>query len=248
MRWIYLSPHFDDAVLSCGGLIYEQTRQGLHAEIWTIFAGDAPAGPLSPVALSCHVDWGIPDVHDLVATRREEDLAAAATVGAEITHFGLPDCIYRRSADGDPLYPEDVFVPIHPFDQGLDADIAAALSAELASQDILVAPLAIGDHVDHRLVRMAAERLERPLRYYADIPYVFRHPEMLSPATHAMESDLYPVSEQGLHAWISGTAAYQTQMVILFGSEANMRTSLHTDWETRHGIRLAYYKFSQASI
>jgi hypothetical protein len=63
-----------------------------------------------------------------------------------------------------------------------------------------------------------------------------------------MESDLYPVSEQGLHAWISGTAAYQTQMVILFGSEANMRTSLHTDWETRHGIRLAYYKFSQASI
>jgi LmbE family N-acetylglucosaminyl deacetylase len=248
MRWIYLSPHFDDAVLSCGGLIYEQTRQGLQAEIWTIFAGDAPVGPLSPVALSCQVDWGIPDVHDLVATRREEDLAAAATVGAEITHFGLPDCIYRRSADGDPLYPEDDFVPIHPFDQGLDADIAAALATELAPQDILVAPLAIGDHVDHRLVRMAAEWLERPLRYYADIPYVFRQPEKLPPATHAMESDLYPVSEQGLHAWISGTAAYQTQMVILFGSEANMRASLRTDWETRHGIRLAYYKFSQPSI
>ncbi|MGD0879110.1 MAG: PIG-L family deacetylase [Anaerolineales bacterium] len=248
MRWIYLSPHFDDAVLSCGGLIYEQTRQGLQAEIWTIFAGDAPAGPLSLVALQCHVDWGIPDVHDLVATRREEDLAAATIVGAEVARFSLPDCIYRRPAGGDPLYPDDVFVPIHPFDQGLGADIAAALATELTSQDVLVAPLAIGDHVDHRLARMAAERLERPLRYYADIPYVFRQPEKLPPATHAMESDLYPVSEQGLHAWISGTAAYQTQMVILFGSKANMRTSLRTDWETRHGIRLAYYKFSQPSI
>ena len=29
MRWIYLSPHLDDAVLSCGGLIFEQSRQGL---------------------------------------------------------------------------------------------------------------------------------------------------------------------------------------------------------------------------
>jgi LmbE family N-acetylglucosaminyl deacetylase len=248
MRWIYLSPHFDDAVLSCGGLIYEQTHQGLQVEIWTIFAGDAPAGPLSPVAQRCQVDWGIPDVHDLLSTRREEDLAAAAILGAGITRFGLPDCIYRRSVDGDPLYPEDVFVPIHPFEQGLDADIAAALATELAPQDILVAPLAIGDHVDHRLVRLAAERLARPLRYYADVPYVFRHPEMLLPSTQAMESDLYPVSEQGLHAWISGSAAYLTQLGILFGSDANMRTSLRTDWETRHGICLAHYKFSQPSI
>ena len=177
MRWIYLSPHFDDAVLSCGGLIFEQSRQGLQVEIWTIFAGDAPAGPLSPLALRCHADWGIPDVHELVAARREEDLAAAAIVGAEIAHFSLPDCIYRRSADGEPLYPDEVFVPFHPFDQGLDADIAAALAAELEPQDILVSPLAIGDHVDHRLARLAAERLDRPLRYYADIPYVFRIPK-----------------------------------------------------------------------
>jgi len=248
MRWIYLSPHFDDAVLSCGGLIFEQTRQGLQVEIWTIFAGDAPAGPLSPLALRCHADWGIPDAHDLVSARREEDFAAASIVGAEIAHFGLPDCIYRISADGEPLYPDEVFAPIHPFDQGLDTDIAAALATELTPQDILVAPLAIGGHVDHRLVRLAAERLERPLRYYADIPYVFHQPEMLMPATQGMESDLYPVSEQGLRAWISGSAAYRTQMVMIFETETNMRTSLGADWETRHGICLTHYQFSQPSI
>jgi LmbE family N-acetylglucosaminyl deacetylase len=50
MRWIYLSPHFDDAVLSCGGLIFEQARQGIPIEIWTIFAGNPPPGPLSMFA------------------------------------------------------------------------------------------------------------------------------------------------------------------------------------------------------
>jgi LmbE family N-acetylglucosaminyl deacetylase len=248
MRWIYLSPHFDDAVLSCGGLIFEQARQGLQPEIWTIFAGDAPAGPLSPLALSCHADWGIPDVHELVAVRRNEDQAAAAIVGAEVAHFSLPDCIYRRTADGEALYPDDVFVPFHPFDLGLDADIAAALAAELEPQDILVSPLAIGAHVDHRLARLAAERLDRPLRYYADIPYVFRRPETLAPAVQGMALDLYPVSEAGVHAWISGTAAYQTQMIILFGTEMKMRTLLRTDWETRHGTCLTHYQFPQRRI
>ena len=247
MRWIYLSPHFDDAVLSSGGLIFEQSRQGLQAEIWTIFAGDAPAGPLSPLALRCHADWGIPDAHELVAVRRDEDQAAAAIVGAETAYFSLPDCIYRRDAQAEPLYPDEVFVPLHPFDQGLDADIAVVLAAELEPDDILVSPLAIGGHIDHRLARLAAERLDRPLRYYSDIPYVFRQPELLAPATQGMSSVLYPVSEAGLRAWIAGVAAYQTQMVMLFETDINMRTSLRTDWETRHGICLTHNQFSQRS-
>ena len=40
MRWIYLSPHLDDAVFSAGGLIYEQTQAGTPVEIWTIMCGD----------------------------------------------------------------------------------------------------------------------------------------------------------------------------------------------------------------
>jgi len=248
MRWIYLSPHLDDAVLSCGGLIYEQSRQGLQTEIWTVFAGDAPDGPLSPLALRCHFDWGIPDVHELVAVRRDEDQAAAAIVGAEVAHFSLPDCIYRRSAAGEPLYPDEVFVPFHPFDQGLDADIAAALADELEPDDILVAPLAIGAHVDHRLARLAAERLNRPLRYYADIPYVLRQPELLAPATQGMASDLCPVSEEGLIAWIAGVAAYQTQMVMVFETETKMRLSLRAEWEIRPGIYLTHYQFPQPRI
>ena len=226
MRWIYISPHLDDAVLSCGGLIFEQTRQGIPVEIWTIFAGDAPAGPLSPLALRCHADWGISDVHELVAARRIEDLEAAAIVGAEIAHFGLPDCIYRRSPGGEALYPDEVFVPVHPIEAGLDSDIAAALASELEPEDILVAPLAIGNHVDHVLTRHSAERLDRSLLYYADIPYVLRFPEALGPFTARMESTLHSVSKEGLIAWIEGSAAYKTQMVMIFRTEAKMKDAI----------------------
>ncbi len=241
MRWIYLSPHFDDAVLSCGGLIFEQSRQGVQAEIWTIFAGDAPAGPLSPLALRCHASWGIPDVHELVAARREEDQTAASIVGAEVARFSLPDCIYRRTADGEPMYPDEVFVPFHPSDHDLFVDIAAALAAELEPDDTLISPLAIGDHVDHRLARLAAERLKRPLLFYADIPYVFRNPEMLEPATQGMVPGLLPISEEGLGAWVKGAAAYRTQMALLFETGAKMRESLHVEWEAKCGIRLWKY-------
>jgi LmbE family N-acetylglucosaminyl deacetylase len=238
MRWIYLSPHFDDAVLSCGGLIFEQSRQGVRVEIWTIFAGDAPAGPLSPLALRCHASWGIPDVHELVQARRDEDLAAVSIVGAEVARFGLPDCIYRRTAEGDPMYPDEVFVPFHPSDQDLFVDIAAALAVELEPDDILISPLAIGNHVDHRLARLAAERLKRPLLFYADIPYVFRNPEMLAPAAQGLASDLFPVSKEGLGAWVEAAATYRTQVALVFETETKMRASLRGEWEARHGIRL----------
>ena len=58
MHWIYLSPHLDDAVLSCGGLIWEQVQLGERVEIWTIFAGDPPAEMLTPFAEELHTRWG----------------------------------------------------------------------------------------------------------------------------------------------------------------------------------------------
>ena len=113
MRWIYLSPHFDDAVLSCGGLIFEQTRQGLQTEIWTIFAGNPPPGPLSDFALQNHSLWGLTSAAETVAMRAAEDEEAASIVGAELVHFEIPDCIYRRSPEGEYLYTETVITSPH---------------------------------------------------------------------------------------------------------------------------------------
>ncbi len=100
MRWIYLSPHLDDAVLSAGGLIYEQAQAGLPVEIWTFMCGYPPDAEVSPFAQLTHAHWGFSSAEETIRMRREEDKRAAALLGATPLHFDFLDCIYRRGADG----------------------------------------------------------------------------------------------------------------------------------------------------
>jgi LmbE family N-acetylglucosaminyl deacetylase len=238
MRWIYLSPHFDDAVLSCGGLIFDQRRAGEEVEIWTIFAGDPPPGPLSEFASGNHQLWGVTTGEQVVAMRKAEDQAAAAIVGARPVHFGIPDCIYRRSPEGVYLYTESVFALPHPADKYLPRRIAAALKSELEPTDVLVCPLTLGSHVDHILARRAAEFLHRPLRYYADIPYLLNKPEVLEPAVRLLESQAFPVSPEGLEAWIHGVEAYKSQVDSLYYGDGTLFEAIRGYCERENGLKL----------
>jgi LmbE family N-acetylglucosaminyl deacetylase len=237
-RWIYISPHFDDAALSCGGLIWEQAQEGTPVEIWTIFAGDAPPGPLSMLAQVCHFQWGMKTADEVLAARRVENLAATALLGAETADFSIPDCIYRRSPEGDPLYPDDIFVPIHPSEAGLAKDIAAVIISELLPGDAVVAPLSIGSHPDHLLATRAAELLGLPIHFYADVPYQINNPSMLDPVVKDMKATVHPISDQGLQAWQDAIAAYTSQMPMLFDPPESMRDAIRNYWQTRHGICL----------
>jgi len=237
MRWIYISPHLDDAVLSCGGLIWEQARKGEQVEIWTVCAGEPPDGPLSPLAEALHTEWGTG--RDTVARRREEDIAACRAVGALHRHLAIPDCIYRREKDGNLVYADgNIFCDIHPSDRPLIETVRAFLSAVLKPGDTLVCPLTIGGHVDHRLTRAAVESLERSVLYYADVPYVWDHPSTLAESIHELQSGVYPVSESGLKAWQEGIAAYASHIGMLFENLERMREVIHSYWKEDLGIRL----------
>jgi LmbE family N-acetylglucosaminyl deacetylase len=238
MRWVYLSPHFDDAVLSCGGLIFEQTRQGIPVEIWTVCAGDPPPGSLSKMAAKIHKEWGTGTAEETVHLRRGEDREAASRVGAGALHFDVPDCIYRRGPSGVLLYTTSVFTPWNPLEKDLPARMAATIRERLAPEDIVVCPLAIGGHVDHILVRRAVESLGRPLRYYADIPYLLHRPGSLAPVTAGLTGEIHPVSGEGLQAWTAAIAAYRSQVSMLFKTERRMRQAIANYWQRAHGIRL----------
>ena len=100
---IYLSPHLDDAVLSCGGRIWQQARAGGRVLVVTVFASPpAPGAPLSPFARSLHARWGHPA--GAVARRQEEDRAAVAILGAQAVHWPYADCIYRQAPGGRFLF------------------------------------------------------------------------------------------------------------------------------------------------
>jgi LmbE family N-acetylglucosaminyl deacetylase len=238
MRWVYLSPHFDDAVLSCGGLIFEQAHLGTQVEIWTILAGDPPAGPLSEFARQNHALWGLDSGEETVAMRKAEDEEASSLVGADLVQFDIPDCIYRRSSKGEYLYTETVITSPHPADRQLPVRIAAALRSELRNDDMLVCPLSLGGHVDHGLVRQAAESLHRPLLAYADVPYILNNPQTLGPGVVALESQFYQVSERGLAAWLTSVAAYRSQVDSLFKGVGTLSDAIRSYWAGECGIRL----------
>lgn len=238
MRWIIISPHFDDAVLSCGGLIWDAARKGVPVEIWTVCAGYPEPGPLSDLAVRIHAQWRTGDGRETVELRRGEDRAAAAQVGATVRHLSTPDCIYRKDTSGAFLYTDDVFDPPHPADAVLPERIAAELSAGLERDDLLICPLTVGHHVDHVITRAAVEGLGRPLAYYADIPYLLRAPEELSIASQGLKAPLHPVSGKGLAAWQKGVAAHASQMRMLFGDQPEMRRQIRAYWARERGIRL----------
>lgn len=240
MRWIYLSPHLDDAVLSAGGLIYEQTQAGIPVEIWTFMCGFAPEEDVSPFAQALHTLWGFSSAQETTEMRRKEDQQAAAVLGATPVHFDFLDCIYRRESNDDWLY-SDVFVPPHPEDAGLPRQIAGAISARLEPEDMLVCQLSVGSHVDHVLVRQAAELLGRSLQYDIDVPYIFLKPEELAPKSAGMTESIHSVSENGLNAWKEAVLAYKSQIPLLgeaFDTPKKAQASIQAYWAQVGGIRL----------
>ncbi len=237
MRWIYLSPHLDDAALSAGGLIHDQVRAGMDVEIWTILCGFPPPNQLSPFAQVIHYQWGMMDTNELIAARRAEDVNAAGILGAKIVHFDFLDCIYRRGKNGDWLY-SSVFIPPHEDDGDLTAQIAEAISARLKPTDQLVCQLGLGAHLDHVLVRRAVEMLQRPLLYDVDIPYLFNHPQDFAPKTAGMKENAHRITEAGLRSWQEAILAYKSQFSTLFESPESMRGQIYRYWSENNGIRL----------
>jgi LmbE family N-acetylglucosaminyl deacetylase len=227
MTWIYLSPHFDDVALSCGGLAWEQAAAGRAVEIWTVCAGEPGSEPLSEFARWLQARWGTGQ--EAVAQRRDEDLRSCQILSARPRHFSLPDCIYRTDpVTGIALYgsEESIFGTIHPAEAGLVQSVQGELAQQLPAEANLVCPLGLGGHVDHRLVRAAAEALEHPLWYYADYPYVLDQGEAAERATSGMELATFTVSPAALEAWERAVAAHASQVSTFWSNEEGMRAGL----------------------
>ncbi len=238
MRMIYLSPHLDDAVLSAGGLMHDQSRRGMQVEIWTLMAGFPGEQELSEFARTMHSQWGTATADETVRLRRAEDDRAAAKIGARAVHFDFFDCIYRKDASGHPLYDEAMYVPTHACDAELPSRIAAVLRSNMRQDDEVVCQLGIGEHVDHLLVRSAAEMLAHPLTYDADIPYLLNHPDELSPRTALMKGSLQPITPEGVTAWLEAIAEYRSQLSTLFDPPTDLPGRIRDYWAGEGGIRL----------
>jgi LmbE family N-acetylglucosaminyl deacetylase len=164
-----LSPHLDDAVLSCWHLL---TQPG-EVTVINVFAGV----PASTGALAW---WdqltGASDSGQRVLERVEEDREALALAGRKPVNLGFLDEQYR-----------DQEQPLAP--------LAAQIEGRLEPGVHVYAPAAFGGHADHALVRAAALELRQTgfaVSLYADLPHATLHgwPVWVTGAGSAASPDL----------------------------------------------------------
>jgi len=224
-EYIFISPHLDDAVLSCGAIIHTLTRQQHHSvEIWTLFAGDIPEGPLSPFAREIHERWNTGELAPQI--RRAEDKLACERLGATARQLTYPDCIYRLRAGSDQpviMKNEDLFSQENASQDPLIDEITQKLIKNIPSESILILPLGVGNHLDHLIARTAAEKLPHTRYYYADYPYSGEHPDEIPKKLPAMtECISFPMNNQTIAAWQYAVEAYTSQISTFWSSLSQM--------------------------
>lgn len=240
--WVFLSPHFDDVVLSVGGLVWELTQLGDQVEIWTICAGDPPHDkPLTDYGQMLHMFWELGD-QDVPYKRSLEDASCCGVLGAGHRRYTVPDNIYRYfPSNGEPVVkvPDDNNGPLEPDESYLIPPVTDFLRKNLHPECELAIPLAIGHHRDHVLTRLAAERLGMPLWHFVDYPYVTRGQYDLQDWIMAPAKEFsLAISPKGLQAWQDAFACHRSQIILLFPGEDEMRHDIQAYAQSGGGSTL----------
>jgi LmbE family N-acetylglucosaminyl deacetylase len=226
---VVLSPHLDDAALSCGSLL-ARAATFMPVTVMTLFTTSEGRPTLSARAFlnQCNARKAPP----LYAQRRAEDRLALRSIGVTGVHFGLPDALFRRRASGYPriartLLPElDCVYPtfrlhisqgrVSRWDKRLLGELEKRVLLATTKRDLILAPLGLGNHVDHVLTHQLGKALsrKRTVGWYADQPYALRAGEEVPTPVDAerVEHEVDQVAKARLIAW------YGTQVAPLFGN------------------------------
>jgi len=221
---LYISPHFDDVSLSCGGQIFRHTAIGDSVLVVTVTGAEPPAGLQSEIVQNLHRRWAdslgeTPEA--IVAQRRAEDWEAFGVLGAGVLHLEFLDCIYRTSPDGAPLYPgpTDMFGAFNAADGGVIDALAAAL-AGLPEAGQVYLPLGVGGHIDHGVTRRAGGRAFQDVVYYEDYPYTMTPGALEAVLPVAARGEWQPetiwLTETALVGKIESVSAYRSQISSFF--------------------------------
>jgi LmbE family N-acetylglucosaminyl deacetylase len=210
-HWIFISPHFDDAALSCGGLIWQLTQTGAHVEIWTIMAGFPPDENYSDFTNQIHIAWGAAG-REAILLRRQEDQSACQILNASFRHFDWPDAIYRRQENGHSVVDSNATLFNATPKGSLVSEIGSKLKNTISRHVRVVAPISLGGHIDHRAIFEAVESQSLAQAYYADYPYILTSFDDPRLGAGGYRKSTYPLSKAAVKAWQEAVLCYQSQL------------------------------------
>lgn len=227
-----VSPHLDDAAFSAGGTLARLAARGWRVVMATIFTASV-ADPQG-FALACQLDKGLAPEIDYMALRREEDRAAAVALGIdEPVHLPFREAPHRGYASAPELFAE------LRADDRIGANLADAFERLVADTgpDLILAPQAVGGHVDHIQVVRALRGAQPPLPvlWWRDFPYTVRTAEPKEP----LRAMFAPLPEQVVRLdaeaerrKAEACGAYASQIGFQFGG----REGLHARLAAEDGV------------
>lgn len=227
---LVLSPHLDDAAFSVGPLLAEFSDRA-KIIVATAFTKSEP-NPAG-FALACQLDKGLPAEVDYMAIRRAEDIEWSRRIGTENVHGAFAEAPHRGYQSA-----KELFGHVLAIDE-IEDDLKKWFLelAEKFKPNIILCPVGVGNHVDHFLVRKAAQISldgKFPLFFFKDQPYAsklnaFDVEDYFGNSSVWQELQI-PLSEKSLAKAQFAAQAYETQISFQFGDIEKMKNILSEAW------------------
>ncbi|MCX8252551.1 LmbE family N-acetylglucosaminyl deacetylase [Beijerinckiaceae bacterium RH AL1] len=218
-----ISPHLDDAIFSAGGTLARLSELGWRVIVATVFTASVPYP--QGFALACQLDKGLAADIDYMALRREEDRQACAAIGAEPIWLPFREAPHRGYHSAN-----DLFAGLLPTDD-IVAEIAPHLEelSERYEPDLVLAPQAIGAHVDHVATFLALHRGGSACWLWTDAPYATRPAARPSPFLLELDScerRVVTLDAAASDRKVSAALSYASQLPFQFGGVDAARATL----------------------
>lgn len=165
---VYLSPHLDDVVASCGGRIFKQIHRGDTVLVVTVFSAAATRGSTTfSTTLKSILNY---------KRRREEDSTAMQRLGVDYLWLEHPEILFRNQKPWMRYWPN---YRATPSNKVLCHKLTEELHEICKRTDCanLVLPLGVGQHMDHQILFQSGITLfqgkDRVCRivFYEETPY-----------------------------------------------------------------------------
>lgn len=234
MRLLVLSPHRDDAAFSLALSLKRWSAAAVEITVLNFFTRSSYA-PYAPQGA------------DVPAVRASEDARALRAIDKRIRLHSLPllDAPLRLPIDFGSITNPAVFAPVPE-----EVERLGRVIQRVSRSSLVLAPLGLGEHIDHRTVRDAAVRAAdaRQLAFYEELPYAAWTPESaqrerVSEMQHRLRVSLFPARQHSRNLrWKSRVVRlYQSQiddrMTELIARYGEKYAGAERIWAPRHDAR-----------
>ena len=154
--YVFISPHFDDAIGSAGGVIKRLVESGEDCCVMTIMAA---------------VPWSRPKSAYYVLHRRRENRRAASILKCNVVNASFYDVIYRKEMKKIIDQSKKNLFTAEITEHDLVEKIREYILINTKPEDVLFAPVGLGEHIDHRIVNLAVQGLDRSVYFYEEFYY-----------------------------------------------------------------------------